>query len=105
MGLFDLHGIGFSKKGEKFERPQVPQVTITADGKRLTIPATPIRSTNANGYTDATRYQVYAPLTAGSELKATADNPNVKIEVSKIVDGRATVKCTYKGNQKVFLIN
>lgn len=105
VGLFDLHGIGFSKKGEKFERPQVPLVTITADGKRLTIPATPIRSTNANGYTDATRYQVYAPLTAGSELKATADNPNVKIEVSKIVDGRATVKCTYKGNQKMFLIN
>lgn len=105
VGLFDLHGIGFSKKGEKFERPQVPQVTIMADGKRLNIPATPIRSTNANGYTDATRYQVYAPLTAGSELKATADNPEVKIEVSKIVDGRATVKCTYKGNQKVFLIN
>lgn len=105
VGLFDLHGIGFSKKGEKFERPQVPQITITADGKRLTIPVTPIRSTNANGYTDATRYQVYAPLTAGSELKATADNPEVKIEVSKIVDGRATVKCSYKGNQKVFLIN
>ena len=105
VGLFDLHGIGFSKAGATFEAPQVPQVTIMADGKRLNIPATPIRSTNANGYTDATRYQVYAPLKAGSEITVKANNPEVKVEVSKIVDGRATVKCTYKGNQKVFLIN
>lgn len=105
VGLFDLHGIGFSKAGAAFEAPQVPQVTIMADGKRLNIPATPIRSTNANGYTDATRYQVYAPLKAGSEITVKANNPEVKVEVSKIVDGRATVKCTYKGNQKVFLIN
>jgi hypothetical protein len=105
VGLYDLHGIGFSKAGATFEAPQVPQVTIMADGKRLNIPATPIRSTNANGYTDATRYQVYAPLKAGSEITVKANNPEVKVEVSKIVDGRATVKCTYKGNQKVFLIN
>ena len=105
VGLFDLHGIGFSKAGATFEVPQVPQVTIMADGKRLNIPATPIRSTNANGYTDATRYQVYAPLKAGSEITVKVNNPEVKVEVSKIVDGRATVKCTYKGNQKEFLIN
>jgi hypothetical protein len=29
----------------------------------------------------------------------------VKVEVSPIVEGRATVKATYQGNTKIFLIN
>ena len=105
VGLFDLHGIGFSKNGTACERPAVPVVNITVDGKRLAIPATPIRSSNANGLTDATHYQVYAPLNDSSVIKATADNADVKIEVSRIVAGRATVKCSYNGKEKVFLIN
>lgn len=80
-------------------------MTITADGKQLTLPDTPIRCTNANGLTDAIRYQVYAPLKDDSSLKATANDPSVKIEVSPIVAGRATVTCTYKGNTKIYLIN
>ncbi len=104
-GLFDLHGIGFTKKGMSIEAPEVPQVTITADGQRLNIPATPIRYTNANGYTDQTRYQVYGRLTDGSQLRATSTNPAVKFEVSPIVEGRATVKATYNGKTKIFLIN
>ena len=104
-GLFDLHGIGFSKNGKPFDVPAVPQITIKADGKQLTIPATPIRSTNANGYTDLTRYQVYAPLKAGSKLEATSDVAGVQISVSPITEGRATVKATYKGMEKIFLIN
>jgi hypothetical protein len=87
------------------EAPEVPQVTITADGQRLNIPATPIRYTNANGYTDQTRYQVYGRLTDGSQLRATSTNPAVKFEVSPIVEGRATVKATYNGKTKIFLIN
>ena len=105
QGLFDLHGIGFAKKGSDWQRPAVPQVSITVDGKVLMLPRTPIRTTNSNGLTDATRYQVYGPLTDNSVLTATADNPEVKCEVSPIVAGRATVKCTYKGKEKVYLIN
>ena len=104
QGLFDLHGIGFSK-GTDFEVPVVPQVTITADGKKLNIPATPIRSTNQNGYTDLIRYQVYGPLKAGTKLAATSDVPGVKFQISPVADGRATVKATYKGKEKIFLIN
>ena len=104
QGLFDLHGISFNK-GAGQKAPVVPQVTITADGNELKLPAMPIRSTNQNGYMDATRYQVYAPLTAGTKLKATSDTRGVRCEVSPIVDGRATVKCTYKGQTKVYLIN
>ena len=103
--LFTLHGIGFSKKGQPCQVPVVPQVTITADGQRLALPADPIRTTNANGYTDLTHYQVYAPLKAGSQLKAQADVPGVQITVSPIVEGRATVKCVYQGKEKIYLIN
>ena len=105
QGLFDLHGIGFAKRGADWQRPAVPQVRISVDGQSLVIPPTPIHSTNSNGLTDATRYQVYGPLRDDSELKAVTDNPDVVCEVSPIVAGRATVKCTYKGKTKVFLIN
>ena len=105
QGLFDLHGIAFSKSGEKCAAPAVPQITITADGKQLAIPATPIRSTNFNGYTDLTHYQVYAPLKGNSVIKATASDPAVKCTVGTITNGRSVVKATYNGIEKVFLIN
>ncbi|MBR4265129.1 MAG: hypothetical protein IKQ46_03645 [Bacteroidales bacterium] len=104
-GLFDLHGIGFTKNNEKFEVPQVPQIEIVADGNKLTVPETPVYFTNFNGYFECNHYQVYGPLTDKSDLKVTSNNPEVKITVSKIVDGRATAKAVYKGKEKVFLIN
>jgi hypothetical protein len=105
VGLFDLHGIGFTKSGTTFEVPVVPTVSITADGETLNLPSTPIRCTNANGLTDATRYQVYAPLTDKSVIKVIPSHPSVQFEVSPIVEGRATVKCTYNGLTKTYLIN
>ena len=112
QGLFDLHGLGFSKNGS-IEVPieqwkgkyAVAAVTITVDGQRLNIPATPIYSTNANGYTDATHYQVYAPLKENSEIKATSELPGVQFEISSISAGRATVRATWQGKTKTFLIN
>lgn len=105
QGLFDLHGIGFTKAGSQCEVPVVPTVTITADGQKLNIPDTPVRYTDANGYTEANRYQVYGLLNDNSSLKATASDPSVKFEISKIVEGRATIKATYNGKTKIFLIN
>ena len=105
-GLFDLHGIGFAKKGKGGIPAMVPEVTISVDGQKLNIPQTPIMSTNANGYTECNHYQLYGPLKAGSKLEATSNAPKgVKLEVSPIVEGRATVKATYKGKEKIFLIN
>ena len=105
QGLFDLHGIGFSKTDAR-PVPMVPKVTITANGKPLTIPQTPVRFTNQNGYPDQIRYQLYGPVEAGVKLKATSDAPNgVKFDISPIVEGRATIKATYKGKTKIFLIN
>ncbi|MBO7099158.1 MAG: hypothetical protein J6W21_04765 [Bacteroidaceae bacterium] len=104
QGLFDLHGIGFTKGGT-WSTPVVPQVAITVDGKYLAIPSTPIFSSNANGYTEVSNYQVYAPLKANSKLSAFSYNPAVKFEISPITAGRATVKATYKGKTKTYLIN
>ena len=52
-------------------------------------------------------YQLYAPLKAGSKVQATCEKaPNaVTFEVSPVVAGRATVKATYRGQEKIFLIN
>ncbi|MBQ7180988.1 MAG: hypothetical protein IJR87_06820 [Bacteroidaceae bacterium] len=107
QGLCDLHGLGFTKNGnlDTSEFTQVPKVTITTDGHVLSIPTTPVYTSNANGYTDATHYQVYAPLTDTSKLQATSDNPAVKFEISPVTAGRATVKATYRGKTKTYLIN
>ena len=104
QGLFDLHGIGFSR-GTAFATPVVPKVTIMADGKRLNIPDTPIRTTNQNGYTDLTRYQVYGPLLSTTKLTATSSVSGVTFEISPVTAGRATVKAKYMGKEKIFLIN
>ena len=104
QGLFDLHGISFSKSVPE-TNPKVPQVTITADGKALTIPSTPVRFNAQNGYAEQNRYQVYGPLKNNSKLTATSDVPGVKFDISPIVEGRATIKATYNGQTKIFLIN
>ncbi len=101
---FTLHGIGFAKEGMQCTPPAVPSVEIYADGKKLNIPATPVRCTNANGLTDAIRYQLYAPITDSSKLEVKSDGA-IDIEIGKITDGRATIKCSYNGNDKLFLIN
>jgi hypothetical protein len=103
--LFDLHGIGFSKAGEQFNAPVVPQVTITVDGQPLVIPQNPVFFTNLNGYAECNRYQVYGKLDKNSTLKATANDPAVKFEISPVVEGRATIKATYNGKTKIYLIN
>ena len=105
QGLFDLHGIAFTKQGVACVPPIVPTVTITVDGKQVRLPNIPERSSNTNGYTDYSHYQVYAPVKANSVIKATASDPAVTIKISQIVDGRASVKCTYKGLEKIYLIN
>ena len=82
-------------------------MTITVDGQKLNIPAKPIMSTNANGYTECNRYQLNAPMKAGSEVQATCEKAPeaVAFTISTVVEGRATIKATYKGKEKIFLIN
>ncbi len=101
-GLFTLHGFGFSC--EESQLPSVPQIDIFVDGRKLNIPQTPIRCSNANGLTDAIRYQVYAPLTDESKIEVNVPEGVTKT-IGTVSDGRATVTCTYKGQKKIYLIN
>lgn len=105
QGLFDLHGIGFSKGTDGVNVPAVPTVTITVDGKPIIVPTEPIFTTNNNGYMEVNHYQTYAPLKDNSLIQATASDPAVQIQVGSIIDGRATVKATYNGRTKTYLIN
>lgn len=107
QGLFDLHGIGFAKNGNGVQPDFVPELTITVDGQKLNIPSRPIMSTNANGYTECNHYQLYAPLKAGSKVEAICEKAPqaVTFNISPVVAGRATIKATYKGKEKIFLIN
>lgn len=107
--LCDLVGLGFSKKGQTLERPQVPVVQIKADGKDLAMPVIPLRSTSANGLTDCTTYEVRCdvPSSASSmpRLSAVSSDPSVAVSVtqgSKDKDGM--VKCTYRGQTKTYLV-
>ena len=105
-GLFTLHGIGFDcHMFGSNNIPVVPQVAISVDGKDLKIPESPIMATNQNGYTECNHYQLYGPLKAGSKIKAVSNVPDVTFKVSSVSDGRATVRATYQGKEKVFLIN
>jgi hypothetical protein len=55
---------------------------------------------------EANHYQVYGKLSdKDNVIKASSNIPGVKFEISKIVEGRATVKATYNGKTKVYLIN
>jgi len=105
QGLFDLHGIGFNWSGGDVKVPEVPQITITVDGQKISIPDTPVRFTNQNGYMDATTYQCYAPRKADAKIEVKATNPGVTSVIETGKEYRATVKATYNGKTKVFLIN
>ena len=102
-GLFTLHGIGFSAGDDQM--PTVPQITITVDGQKVNIPDTPVRFTNQNGYMDATTYQCYAPRKANAKIEVKTTDPSVTYVIETGKDYRATVKATYKGKTKTFLIN
>ncbi len=105
QGLFDLHGLCFSKGPASIKAPVVPTVTITVDGKEIKLPTAPMFSTNDNGFMMANNYQAYAPLKDNSVIKATASDPAVTFQIGSISNGRATVKCTYKGQTKNYFIN
>ena len=105
FGLFDMRGMGFSKPGLDCNIPVVPTVDIYADGVKLIVPESPIFTSQTNAYMECNRYQVYGKLTDTSKIEVKASDPSVQVKIGKINDGRATITCTYKGVNKIFLIN
>jgi len=108
--LFDFIGLGFSSAKKKIERPVAPTVSIAVNGKSIEVPASPVRSTNANGIVGYDLYETKVTLPANTNqtpvISASADNNAVKVAVEQAgsISGTAIVKCDYKGIVKTYKI-
>jgi arabinoxylan arabinofuranohydrolase len=109
-GLFDLSGLGFSSKKVKIVRPVAPTVSILVNGAAIEVPATPVRSTNANGIVSLdlyeTTYKLPASVTGTPAVTASANDKNVKVAVTQAESktGTAVVKFDYKGVVKTYKV-
>ncbi|MBP7507622.1 MAG: hypothetical protein KA807_07370 [Prolixibacteraceae bacterium] len=108
--LCDFIGLGFSSAKKSIERPVAPMVSISVNGKAIEVPATPVRSTNANGITDYDLYETTVKLPSGSVgvpvITASASDKAVKvaIEQAQSTTGTAVVKCDYNGVVKTYKV-
>ncbi len=105
--LFNLAGLGFSSDKKKIARPVVPVVSIAVNGKNIDLPATPVRSTNANGISGYDVYQANYQMPTGTDMPkvtATCNNPNVKVSVTQAASkaDKAVVKFDYNGVVKTY---
>ena len=109
-GLFDLSGLGFSSAKKKIVRPVAPVVAIKVNGEVVSLPAAPVRSTNANGIVNLdlyeTTYKLPATATGVPKVTASASDPAVKIAVTQAESksGTAVVKFDYKGVVKTYKV-
>lgn len=108
--LFDMAGLGFSKKGNTLNRPVPPTVRIAVNGKNIDLPATPVRSTNQNGLVGYDIYEATYSLPANStmpKVEASSSDPNVRIVVEQPTSENklASVKFDYKGLTKTYRVN
>ncbi len=108
--LFDLTGLGFSSAKKELVRPVAPVVSISVNGEAIAVPATPVRSTNANGIVGydiyETKYVVPASTTATPVVTASASDAAVKIAITQADSktGTAVVKCDYNGVVKTYKV-
>lgn len=108
-GNMRFEGLGFTRRGETMERPEVPVPTIKVNGKALTLPATPVRSTNGNGITDYSHYEVAYNTSVGTssepvlvKIEASCSNPDVKVSVSDPTSASNTVTFDWNGLKKIY---
>lgn len=108
--LFDLSGLGFSSRKNKIERPVTPVVSIRFNGAEIDLPATPVRSTEANGITGydlyEAKYQIPAGTTGLPSVSASATDPEVKVAVTQADSntGAAVVRFDYRGIIKTYRV-
>ena len=98
--LCDIMGFGFTKNGQKMEFPVPPSVKISVGGQVLEIPARPIWTTDENGLTDNTFYEVAVPSGVTGKIAVKAPK---SVTVSIDQDARV-VRCTYRGKTKTFTL-
>ena len=98
--LCDIVGLGFTKKGQKMEFPVPPVVKISVGGQALEMPGHPVWTTEQNGLTDNTFYDVAVPAGASGQIVVKAPK---SVEVAIDQDARM-VRCTYRGKTKTFTL-
>jgi hypothetical protein len=98
--LCDILGLGFTKKGQKMEFPVPPAVKISVGGRTLEMPAHPVWTTEQNGLTDNTFYEVSVPSGVTGKIAVKAPK---SVEVAIDQDARV-VRCTYMGKTKTFTL-
>jgi arabinoxylan arabinofuranohydrolase len=109
-GLFDLKGLGFSSKKKKIVHPVAPTVNIMVNGVKIDIPATPVRSTNANGIVGLDLYETTYKLPSGiagiPAVSASASDSGVKVSITQAESrtGTAVVLFDYKGIVKKYRV-
>ncbi|MFX5415800.1 hypothetical protein ABTD17_19225, partial [Acinetobacter baumannii] len=76
-----------SSNKKKINRPVIPEVKIAVNGKEISLPLTPVRSTNENGIVGYDVYEATYKAPQGTKAlpKVTAwcDNRGVKITVTQ----------------------
>jgi hypothetical protein len=108
--LCDVVGLGFSSDKVKIVRPVPPTVSIKVNGEEINLPATPVRSSNANGITDydiySASYSVPAGVTEIPQVTASASDRSVKVDVKQAdtINGTAVVKFDYNGVVKTYRV-
>ena len=108
--LLDLIGLGFSSRRNQIERPVAPTIHIAINGNAIDVPATPVRSTNANGIVGYDLYETTVTLPSGTTeipaVSATASNSAVQIDIVQpdSKTGKAVVKCDFNGVVKTYTI-
>jgi len=109
-GLFDLIGLGFSSDKKKIVRPIAPTVSIRVNGEAIDLPATPVRSTNANGIVGLdlyeTTYKLPSNITEIPTVSGSASDPDVKVAITQAESkpGTAVVRFHYKGVVKTYRV-
>jgi hypothetical protein len=108
--LCDIIGLGFSSDKRPIVRPVPPTVSIMVNGETVQLPASPVRSTNANGIVSVDLYQathaIPAAVTEVPRVSASASDPAVKVAVTQAEarDGTAIVKFDYRGMVKTYRV-
>lgn len=91
--LCQMDGLAFSTAAKQVAPPAEPPVlSIWADGKPLTLPATPIRTPNTWGVTDYTHYMIEYAHSGGSipKIAASASDPDVRVTITQATSPSGT---------------
>ena len=98
--LCDILGLGFTKKGQKMAFPVPPAVKISVGGVTLEMPSHPVWTTDQNGLTDNTTYEVTVPEGVSGPIAV-----KVPKSVTVAIDQDArVVRCAYLGKTKTFIL-